>query len=314
MGCLSDSLEEEIKEKTKKQKLDLINELRHKIIQYIFHNPFYQVHVKDFRKFLKNLRTNNDSKITKEYVIDNIIETYFEDPNDINLFLFKSVINFAFERFTLVFHEIDEEIICIIFTIVFLFLTERQKGINKEMKTDLCELFEKLKLDIKLTEDDYKIKFNSGKFCFLALNLIQLCSFCFLNFFCGPATLVKIAHFSQEDLKMIFSDKEKIKIHEPDNINQVVKNSLIHVNEIIQPNIVNKIILTKVLQPLSEYITENKDEKFFWIESDKLIKILEILIDKMDYEYYIDLFFNIEEQKSEDNEIKEEKEEEENAN
>ena len=39
-----------------------------------------------------------------------------------------------------------------------------------------------------------------------------------------------------------------------------------------------------------------------------------ILIDKMDYEYYIDLFFNIEEQKSEDNEIKEEKEEEENAN
>ena len=106
---------------------------------------------------------------------------------------------------------------------------------------------------------------------------------------------------------MIFSDKEKIKIHEPDNINQVVKNSLIHVNEIIQPNIVNKIILTKVLQPLSEYITENKDEKFFWIESDKLIKILEILIDKMDYEYYIDLFFNIDEQKSEDNEIKEEK-------
>ena len=195
MGCLSDSLEEEIKEKTKKQKLDLINELRHKIIQYIFHNPFYQVHVKDFRKFLKNLRTNNDSKITKEYVLDNIIETYFEDPNDINLFLFKSVINFAFERFTLVFHEIDEEIICIIFTIVFLFLTERQKGINKEMKTDLCELFEKLKLDIKLTEDDYKIKFNSGKFCFLALNLIQLCSFCFLNFFVALQLWLKLLIF-----------------------------------------------------------------------------------------------------------------------
>ena len=55
MDCFSDSLEEEIKEKRKKQKLDLIYELRHKIIQFLFHNPFYQVNVKDFRKFLKIL-------------------------------------------------------------------------------------------------------------------------------------------------------------------------------------------------------------------------------------------------------------------
>jgi hypothetical protein len=301
MGCFSDKFEEEIKEKSKRVKIELINELRHEIIQYIFKNPFYKVQVKDFRKFMKNFKSDNDNnlKITKDYILDNIIRIYFPPQNDINLFLFTSVVNFSFDRFAKVFREIDEDIMRIIFTIIFLFLTERQKGIKKEMKTDLCVLFEKLKLEVKMTKDDYLIKFNSGKFCFLLLNLIQLCSFCFLNFFCGPATLYRIANFSKDDLNIIFSDNDKLKIYEPDNINQVVKNSLSHINEIIQPNIINTKILTKVLQPLSEYIEKYKEQSVFWIESDKLERIYDILIDKMDYEYYIDLFFNIEEQNSE---------------
>ena len=301
MGCFSDKFEEEIKEKSKKVKIELINELRHEIIQYIFKNPFYKVQVKDFRKFMKNFKSDNDNnlKITKDYILDNILKIYFPPQNDINLFLFTSVVNFSFDRFAKVFREIDEDIMRIIFTIIFLFLTERQKGIKKEMKTDLCVLFEKLKLEVKMTKDDYLIKFNSGKFCFLLLNLIQLCSFCFLNFFCGPATLYRIANFSKDDLNIIFSDNDKLKIYEPDNINQVVKNSLSHINEIIQPNIINNKILTKVLQPLSEYIEKYKEQSVFWIESDKLERIYDILIDKMDYEYYIDLFFNIEDQNEE---------------
>ena len=301
MGCLSDNLEEEIREKSKKVKIELINELRHEIIQYIFKNPFYHVQVKDFRKFIKNFKSDNDNnlKITKDYILDNILRIYFPPQNDINLFLFKSVVDFSFDKLANVFREIDEDIIRIIFTIIFLFLTERQKGIKKEMKTDLCILFEKLKLEVKTTKDDYMIKFNNGKFCFLLLNLIQLCSFCFLNFFCGPATLTRIANYTKDDLNIIFSDNDKLKIYEPDNINQVVKNSLSYINEIIQPNIINNKILTKVLQPMSKYIEENREQNFFWIESDKLNKILDILIDKMDYEYYIDLFFNIEEQNSE---------------
>ena len=50
--------------------------------------------------------------------------------------------------------------------------------------------------------------------------------------------------------------------------------------------------MTQALQPISDYINENKDEKEFKIDSLKLIEIFEILIDRMDYENYIDLFFN----------------------
>ena len=168
------------------------------------------------------------------------------------------------------------------------------------MKIYLCILFEKLKLEVMVTEKSEKIKFKSGKFSFLILNLIQLCSFCFLNFFCGPATLKAAANFSQNDIDIVFSDnqmKMKMKTYLPENINRIVNRYLNDVNAIIQPDIINSLILTQALQPISDYISENKDEEIFWIDSLKLIEIFDILIDKMDYEYYIDLFFNTDDEK-----------------
>ena len=299
MGCIDDSFERELKLKSKKKKEQLKTELRDEIIQFIISNPFYEVHVKEFRKFLKSLKNEEEEedKInTTDYILERIIETYFEKQSDINLFLFKTVINYSFKRFNSVFDNMDEETIILLYTIIFLFLTKRQKAIKKEMENDLCKLFEKIKLEIKEKEDEYKFKFKSGKFSFLIMNLIQLCSFCFLNFFCGPATLIKVANYGVKELNIIFSENDKTKIYEPENINNIVKNSLAYIDEFIQPKLINNKILTLVLQPLGDYISENKEEETFWIGSDKLIDILELLIDKMDYEYYIDLFFNSEEE------------------
>ena len=294
MGCSSTLMKDE------RHKVQLKIDIRDEIIQTIFKNPFYNVHVKDFRKFMKNIQKKNELNITKDYIMDLIIEKYIQNKSDI--YVFKTVVNFAFDKMNYVFHEreSDEEIIPIIFNIIFIFLTQRQKGIKKEMKIDLCILFEKLKLEVMVTEKSEKIKFKSGKFSFLILNLIQLCSFCFLNFFCGPATLKAAANFSQNDIDIVFSDnqvKMKMKTYLPENINRIVNRYLNDVNAIIQPDIINSLILTQALQPISDYISENKDEEIFWIDSLKLIEIFDILIDKMDYEYYIDLFFNTDDEK-----------------
>jgi len=299
MGCIDDSFEKELKLKSKGKKEHLKTELRDLIIQFITTNPFYEVHLKEFRKFLKSLKNEEkqeDKIITKDFILDKIIETYFEKQSDINLFLFKTVINYSFYRFNSVFHNMDEEIILIIYTIIFLFLTKRQKAIKKEIENDLCKLFEKIKLELKEKEGEYKFKFKTGKFSFLIMNLIQLCSFCFLNFFCGPATLIKFSNYGIDELNIIFSENNKTKLYEPENINTTVKNSLVYIDESIQPKLINNKILTLVLQPLGDYISENKEEETFWIDSDKLLEILDLLIDKMDYEYYIDLFFNNEEE------------------
>jgi len=287
MGCSSMTKVDET------PKYNFKNEIRDEIVQMVFRNPFYNVHVKDFRKFMKNIK--EEENITKDYIMQEMIEKYIENEEDIHRFIFRSVVNFSFDRFTVVFreNELDDEIIPIIFNILFLFLTQRQKGIKKEMKNDLCLLFDKIKLEVKVGKDSEKIKFKTGRFSFLVLNLIQMCSFCFLNFFCGPATLKIAGNFGQEDLNIIFSDeKSKSSIFQPENINKIVNHHLNEINIIVQPQLINALILSQALQPISDYIRENKDEEVFWIDSLKLIDIFDVLIDKMDYENYIDIFFN----------------------
>ena len=274
-------------------KYNFKNEIRDEIVQMVFRNPFYNVHVKDFRKFMKNIK--EEEKITKDFIMEEMIEKYIENEEDIHRFIFRSVVNFSFDRFFVVFreNELDDEIIPIIFNILFLFLTQRQKGIKKEMKNDLCLLFDKIKLEVKVGKDSEKIRFKTGRFSFLVLNLIQMCSFCFLNFFCGPATLKIAGNFGQEDLNIIFSDEEsKSNMYQPENINKIVNHHLNEINIIVQPQLINALILSQALQPISDYIRENKDDEVFWIDSLKLIDIFDVLIDKMDYENYIDIFFN----------------------
>ena len=287
MGCSSMTKVDET------PKYNFKNEIRDEIVQMVFRNPFYNVHVKDFRKFMKNIK--EEEKITKDFIMEEMIEKYIENEEDIHRFIFRSVVNFSFDRFSVVFreNELDDEIIPIIFNIIFLFLTQRQKGIKKEMKTDLCLLFDKIKLEVKVGKDSEKIKFKTGRFSFLVLNLIQMCSFCFLNFFCGPATLKIAGNFGQEDLNIIFSDEEsKSNMYQPENINKIVNHHLNEINIIVQPQLINALILSQALQPISDYIRENKDEEVFGIDSLKLIDIFDVLIDKMDYENYIDIFFN----------------------
>jgi hypothetical protein len=279
--------------------------LRDEIVRLVTENPFYNVNIKDFRKFMKQFKgkeisvesemNEDEPKITKEYIMEKMIEKYLEKSEDAVIYIFTSVVNFSFERFSKVFrgNEFDEEIIPIIFDIIFIFLTQRQKGIKKEMRTDLCILFERIKLKVDVEDNSEKIAFNTGKFSFLILNLIQLCSFCFLSFFCGPATLSILENYNAKVLEVVFSDDEdKSDSYKPEKINKIVNQQLKEINTIIRPEIINSLILTQTLQPISDYINENKDEEQFKIDTLKLIDIFDLLIDKMDYENYIDLFFN----------------------
>ena len=113
-------------------------------------NPFYNVHVKDFRNFMKDIKKVKEN-ITKDYIMDLMIGKYIESEDDFYKFIFKSVINFSFDRFSNLFHEeLDENLIPIIFNIIFLFLTQRQKSIKKEMRKDLCTLLYYLNIDIDI--------------------------------------------------------------------------------------------------------------------------------------------------------------------
>ena len=286
MGCGSSQQEDQ------SEKLILLQKIKEKVTQLIKNNPFYTISVKDFDKFMKE--ESKKSLCSIENISKDIITSFFGEKDEITNYIFKTVVSFSYNKFKYVFHRVvdnDIEIIISIFYIMYLFLCDtEQKRRNNFLYKKIYKLFE----IVKLKEEEGNFVFMSGKFFFLMFNLIQFCTFCFVNFFCGPGIIEITGNIKKYEAKKIFCDNEsKSEKYQPNNINKLVNDFLYHINHNIQPNIVNYYILTDVLQPLSELISENKNESIFSINSVKLKDILDILIEKMNHNYYVELFFNI---------------------
>ena len=120
MGC-SSGVVEELEEEEKRYQLKV--NLRDEIIRLIFDNPFYKIHIKDFHKFMKNLKHLEDFNMTKDEITQKIIEKYFQEQKEMYKYIFKSVVDFTFSRLKFVFREktIDDKLTSIIFNIIFTF-------------------------------------------------------------------------------------------------------------------------------------------------------------------------------------------------
>jgi len=280
MGCGSSQNENQ------SEKIVLLKKIKSKVFGLIKNNPFFNISIKDFNNFMEEESKKNNSI---EEISKNIISEFFKEEENIIDCIFKNVAQFSYSKLRYIFKN-DKEIKILIFYFIYLFLTGNQKGRNQL----LYEKFNKLLEKIKIGEKNGKSQFRSGKFSFLFLNLIQFYTFSFVYFFCGPAILEITGDFKKIELETIFSNGKKAKKYEPCNINKLLNDYLYFINNNIQPNIVNYIILTDVLQPMSDYIMDNKDEEIFFIESEKIKEILDVLIEKLNHNYYLELFFNIE--------------------
>lgn len=274
MGCSSSQNEND--------RILLLRKIKTKTLETIRKNPFYNISMKDFNKFMEEESDKNIENITK-----NVLYKFFEEDDYININIFKNVVSFSFNRFhgRCLFPN-DEDIKILLFYFIYFFLTEKQRGSKKIIHKKIYQLIEK----IKINEKDGQIYFHSGRFSFLILNLIQLCTYNFIYFFCAPTLLED--DFKKYEIKTIFSNEVKAEKYQPENINKYIDEYLYSINKNLRPNILNCIILTDVLQPISDYITDNKDIDICTIDSAKLKEILDLLIERMNYKYYLDLFFN----------------------
>jgi len=280
MGCGSSQNENQ------SERIVILKKIKSKVLELIKNNPFFNISIKDFNNFMEEESKKNNSI---EEISKKIITEFFEEEENIIDCIFKNVAQFSYSKLRYIFKN-DKEINILIFYFIYIFLTGNQKGRNQLLYEKVKKLLEK----IKINEVNGKWQFRSGKFSFLFLNLIQFYTFSFIYFFCGPAILEITTDFKKIDLEIIFSNGKKAKKYEPSNINKLLNDYLYSINNNVQPNIINYIILTDVLQPMSDYIMENKDEEIFFIESEKLNEILDVLIEKLDHNYYLEFIFNIE--------------------
>ena len=282
MGCSSNKIEH------KSGKRTLLKKVKEKVLLLIEKNPFYNISLKEFKKYIKkDLKDEFNQKI--EIITSKIINTFIKDDNEFN-YIFLNVTTFAYSKFQNIFPD-NEELKKLILYFIFLFLTENQREINGFFYKQINKLFDKIKIKENEGEEG-NIYFGTGTFSFLLLNIIQFGTFCFISFFCSLGVLEVTGDFKKYEIKRIFSSEYKSSKYHPNNINKLLNDYLYYINHNIQPKIINTMILTDVLQPISDYILDNKDEKIFSISKDKLKEILYILISKMNHNSFLKLFFN----------------------
>ena len=93
MGCTS------IQDENNSEKIILLKKLKETILHLIKSNPFYNISIKDFNKFM-----TSQKKYSFENISKNITDTYFKE-DDIIYSIFKNVSSFSFSKFKCLFHS-----------------------------------------------------------------------------------------------------------------------------------------------------------------------------------------------------------------
>ena len=132
MGCGSS------KKENNSEKIILLKKIKEKVLNLIRGNPFYNISIKEFQRFMKD-QTQKDNKKTIDNLSKDIIDSFFKEENIIN-YVFKNVAFFSYSKLRWLYNK-DEEIRILIFYFIFLFLTENQRGRNNLLYKKIITVF-----------------------------------------------------------------------------------------------------------------------------------------------------------------------------
>jgi len=265
-----------------KKSEDIIHILYLKITKLIIDNPFYKISIDSFKQVdISNGDYNNIDDILKE-----IISEFFEKQESFVQTLFKDVVKYSNYKFKALIQDENEiELIKIIITFLYLFLSEPQPG-KKEL---FNENFKLLLNKIDKDNNNENNKNNENKFKISALftlliNLIQMLSFTFTSLFVFFTILDNFENYKKENFEDIINAKTPIK-----EVESIINSNLRKINENISPNFLSSLIISEINNKIISLIDENQE---FNILEDYQIKLIsDSVFDSIYINNYVDYLF-----------------------
>jgi len=265
-----------------KKSEDIIHILYLKITKLIIDNPFYKISIDSFKQVdISNGDYNNIDDILKE-----IISEFFEKQESFVQTLFKDVVKYSNYKFKALIQDENEiELIKIIITFLYLFLSEPQPGKKELFNENFKLLLNKIDKDNnnennKNNENKYKI---SALFTLL-INLIQMLSFTFTSLFVFFTILDNFENYKKENFEDIINAKTPIK-----EVESIINSNLRKINENISPNFLSSLIISEINNKIISLIDENQE---FNILEDYQIKLIsDSVFDSIYINNYVDYLF-----------------------
>ena len=266
---------------------DLLFLLYKKLRILIEKNPFYNISLTYFENTFNSLKNKIDvkNKIQHDYnneIIEEIIKAFCKDEKDFIKDLFDKVVKHALTKYNFgIVQENNNCLIEIIIDLIFIFLTNNQKG-----KKDLFRKnFKELLKNINENKDDNNNKYRKENFFNLIINLVEIHTFFFVNFFLY-FTFSEVIINGYDNYEKIIKEDSAIK-----NINTFVESNINKINANISTNYLNMLIISEINNKIKSYFELENEGEIIYLGENKINLISDFIYEIININNYTKFIF-----------------------
>ena len=294
MGCgyPPKTLERAVKLEKEKE-IDLYNNnhdilflLYQKLNILIEKNPFYDISLTYFENIFVSIKNNLDDKNKNQHdynneIIDEIIKAFYNDGKNYIKELYKKVINYALINYNFgLDQEQNNHLIEIIIELIFVFLTNNQKGKKDMFRKNLIEILKNIKQN-----KDNNNKYMKENIFNLIINLVEIHTFFFVVFFLY-FTFSEVIINEYNNYEKIINEDSAI-----NNINTFVESNLNKINTNISTNYINILIISEINNKIKNCFEDDNEEDIIYLDENKINLISDSIYEIININNYIKFIF-----------------------
>ena len=294
MGCgyPPKTLERAVKLEKEKE-IDLYNNnhdilflLYQKLEILIEKNPFYDISLTYFENIFVSIKNNLDDKNKNQHdynneIIDEIIKAFYNDGKNYIKELYKKVINYALINYNFgLDQEKNNHLIEIIIELIFVFLTNNQKGKKDMFRKNLIEILKNIKQN-----KDNNNKYMKENIFNLIINLVEIHTFFFVVFFLY-FTFSEVIISDYNNYEKIINEDSAI-----NNINTFVESNLNKINTNISTNYINILIISEINNKIKNCFEEDNEEDIISLDENKINLISDSIYEIININNYVKFIF-----------------------
>ena len=265
---------------------DILFLLYQKLNILIEKNPFYDISLTYFENIFVSIKNNLDDKNKNRHdynneIIDEIIKAFYNDGKNYIKELSKKVINYALINYNFgLDQEQNNNLIEIIIELIFVFLTNNQKGKKDMFRKNLIEILK----NIKQNKDDNN-KYMKENIFNLIINLVEIHTFFFVVFFLY-FTFSEVIINEYNNYEKIINEDSAI-----NNINTFVESNLNKINTNISTNYLNILIISEINNKIKNCFEDDNEEDIISLDENKINLISDSIYEIININNYIKFIF-----------------------
>ena len=265
---------------------DILFLLYQKLEILIEKNPFYDISLTYFENIFVSIKNNLDDKNKNQHdynneIIDEIIKAFYNDGKNYIKELYKKVINYALINYNFgLDQEKNNHLIEIIIELIFVFLTNNQKGKKDMFRKNLIEILK----NIKQNKDDNN-KYMKENIFNLIINLVEIHTFFFVVFFLY-FTFSEVIISDYNNYEKIINEDSAI-----NNINTFVESNLNKINANISTNYLNILIISEINNKIKNCFEDDNEEDIIYLDENKINLISDSIYEIININNYVKFIF-----------------------